>query len=278
MLARILENHISGASILLILGFLAAVFFLRYLLFAGSALAALKLLGKTMFPRRIQPVDVPSAQMWREAAWSLMSSLVFAGVAMGAFTADKAFHIFQLYQDIASHGWAWFWLSIPCALLVHDFYFYWAHRFMHLPGIYERVHKVHHLSTNPSPLSAFAFHPFEAVIEAGGFILIAVLVPMHPLAFLFVSTMMITINVIGHLGYELYPASLLRTSMGRAVNTATSHNQHHRTFRYNYGLYTLIWDRLFGTLHPQYPKIYAAVTRRPVGPFHAAASTEGDSQ
>ena len=44
------------------------------------------------------------------------------------------------------------------------------------------------------------------------------------------------------------------------MNTATSHNQHHRTYRYNYGLYTLIWDRLFGTLHPRYAETYAAAT------------------
>ena len=52
-------------------------------------------------------------------------------------------------------------------ILLHDTYFYWAHRAMHHPKIYRHVHLVHHLSQNPSPWAAFAFHPFEAVIEAG---------------------------------------------------------------------------------------------------------------
>jgi sterol desaturase/sphingolipid hydroxylase (fatty acid hydroxylase superfamily) len=45
------------------------------------------------------------------------------------------------------------------------------------------------------------------------------------------------------------------------MNTATSHNQHHRTFSYNYGLYTLFWDRLFGTLHPRYSETFDTATR-----------------
>ena len=51
--------------------------------------------------------------------------------------------------------------------LMHRRAFYWMHRFMHLPGIFKAVHKVHHLSHNPSPWAAFSFHPLEAIIEAG---------------------------------------------------------------------------------------------------------------
>ena len=262
MLANVLNEHVTGVGPIVI-GLLVAVIVLgRYLLFAGGALAAITLFRKPLESRRIQPVPFTRRQMRREFLYSLSSFAVFALVGLAAFRLNEAFGIFALYRQPDQYGWLWFGLSIPAALLVHDFYFYWAHRFMHLPGVFERVHKVHHLSTNPSPLAAFAFHPLEAVVEALGFIVILIVVPMHPIAFLIVSTVMITINVVGHLGYEIYPRALPSVPGGKLVNTATSHNQHHRTFTYNYGLYTLIWDRLFGTLHPRYETTYARITGR----------------
>jgi sterol desaturase/sphingolipid hydroxylase (fatty acid hydroxylase superfamily) len=148
------------------------------------------------------------------------------------------------------------------AILLHDFYFYWMHLFMHLPGVYERVHKVHHLSTNPSPLAAFAFHPLEAVIEALAIWVIALIIPIHPVALIAVGLYSIATNVMGPSGYELLPRGLAQHPVFGWLNTATSHNQHHRTFNYNFGLYTLLWDRLFGTLHPHYVGLYQRTTRQ----------------
>lgn len=260
MLANFLKDYAPEAGPILIGLVVALIVLGRYLFFAGGALAMTYLFRKPLASRRIQPVPFTTRQMLREFLYSLSSFVVFALVGLVAYRLNREFGIFALYKTPDQYGWLWFWVSIPVALLVHDFYFYWAHRFMHLPGIFERVHKVHHLSTNPSPLAAFAFHPLEAVLEALGFIVILIVVPMHPFAFLIVSTLMITINVIGHLGYEIYPKALLSLPGGKFFNTATSHNQHHRTFNYNYGLYTLIWDRLFHTVHRRYEATYAAIT------------------
>ena len=47
------------------------------------------------------------------------------------------------------------------------------------------------------------------------------------------------------------------------MNSATAHNLHHRAFRSNFGLYTLIWDRLFGTIDPRYDAgLLARIERR----------------
>lgn len=70
-------------------------------------------------------------------------------------------------------------------------------------------------------------------------------------------------NVYGHLGYELYPRGFNKTWIGKYVNTSVAHNQHHHKFQGNYGLYTLIWDRVFGTLRTDYDDAYdQAATRR----------------
>jgi lathosterol oxidase len=63
-------------------------------------------------------------------------------------------------------------VSLALMLLLHDAWFYWTHRLMHHPKIFRHVHLVHHRSINPSPWAAYSFHPIEAVIEAGIYLLI----------------------------------------------------------------------------------------------------------
>lgn len=232
----------------------------RYMLFAGGALALITVFAKPLAARRIQPVPFTAKQLWREAGYSFLSIIIFTLVLIAVVLANQRLGFFQVYRDIGQFGWLWFGLSIPTAVLIHDFYFYWTHRFMHLPGVFERVHRVHHLSTNPSPLSAFAFHPIEAIIEAGAVVMIVSLIPIHPVALGLTMLYSILTNVMGHLGYELLPRGLAGNRWLNWINTATSHNQHHRSFTSNYGLYTLLWDRLFGTLHPRYADAYAKVT------------------
>lgn len=263
MFAHSLSQHFPEAGAGLIAALMLTALFLRYMVFAGGALLLVLFFRNRLSGRRIQPVPFTADQFRREASWSFLSMLVFLAVGAVVAALNSQFHFAKLYTSVDGWmGWVWFALSIPAALLVHDFYFYWVHRLMHRPDVYRHLHAVHHASTNPSPLSAFAFHPGEAVLEALGFVVILSVVPMHPLAFLVVSTVMISMNVIGHLGYEIFPAKWADHPVMKYLNTATSHNQHHRTFNYNFGLYTTIWDRLFGTLHPRLAETYERLTRQ----------------
>ena len=74
---------------------------------------------------------------------------------------------------------------------------------------------------------------------------------------------MMIYNVIGHLGYELYPKGFSKSRLGRWVNTSVSHNQHHQYFNGNYGLYFLWWDRWMGTLREGYDQQFEEVKSRP---------------
>jgi sterol desaturase/sphingolipid hydroxylase (fatty acid hydroxylase superfamily) len=123
---------------------------------------------------------------------------------------------------------------------------------MHNKFFYSVVHRVHHLSTNPSPWAAMAFHPIEAVLEAGILVIIPFIMPVHPLAIGFFLLFMMIYNVYGHLGYELYPKRFSKSKIGKWINTSISHNQHHQFFTGNYGLYFLWWDRWMGTLRNDY--------------------------
>lgn len=243
-------------------GFISALIIARYVTIAGGGFLVSLIVGRLAPWRRLQPVPFTRAQILREIGYSLLSVLVFTGV-IGLIFALQLAGLTQLYFEPGQYGWAWFWLQIPVVLLIQDWYFYWMHRAVHLAPFYDRVHRTHHLSTNPSAFSAFAFHPLEAVLEIGVFVLLVVVMPLHTTALFVAALLSLVYNVYGHLGYEIMPRFIARSPIGAWLNTGAYHNQHHRTYRYNYGLYTVIWDRLHGTLHPKAEALYDRATTSP---------------
>ena len=228
----------------------------RYLLIAG--LAGLVFYGwrrERRIETKIQPRWPRRADYRREIGYSMLTFAVF--ILVGSFVLRGPLAPYHhLYGDVAKHGWGWFALSLPIVLVLHDAYFYWAHRLMHHPRLYRRAHLVHHRSTNPTPWAAFSFHPIEAAIEAGGILFIPFLMPVHVGVLALAMLFMTAYNAYGHLGWELYPKGFADNPIGRFVNTSVSHNQHHAKARNNYGLYFLWWDRWFGTLDEEYAQAF----------------------
>jgi sterol desaturase/sphingolipid hydroxylase (fatty acid hydroxylase superfamily) len=234
---------------------------LRYVLIAGPAFVLFhRFTPKRMLSRRLGPGPAEGTQARREVFYSLLSLGVFALVGVLMYALSQA-GLSRLYSD-DRHGPVWFVLSVPVMLVMHDTYFYWTHRLMHWKPLFKHVHRVHHLSHDPSPLAAYAFHPLEALIEAGIAPLIALTLPVHRDAFLVFFTLSLVINVTGHLGFELYPRGLMRTPLRWLLTTTTHHHQHHQKTKWNFGLYFNVWDRLLGTNHPDYVATYEAVTER----------------
>ncbi|MEO0920329.1 MAG: sterol desaturase family protein, partial [Pseudomonadota bacterium] len=221
-------------------GFIATLVLVRYLLIAGAGYGIATLVGRIAPWRRLQNLPFTRAQILREIGFSLLTVVIFMSV-IGLMIVMSRAGLTQLYFEPAQYSWVWFWMQIPLVLLIQDWYFYWMHRIVHLAPFYDRVHKVHHLSTNPSPFSAFAFHPLEAILEIAIIFILALVLPLHPTALIVVGILSLIYNVYGHLGYEIMPRFIAKGPLGCWLNTSAYHNQHHRTYRYNYGLYTVIW-------------------------------------
>ena len=156
------------------------------------------------------------------------------------------------------HGYGYFLFSYVALLLLHDTWFYWTHRLLHLRPIFRIAHAVHHRSVNPSPWSAFAFHPLEAVVHAVLLPLAVLLLPLNIWAISLWFTTQVVVNVLGHKGYEFLPASFARLWLFRLLNTSTHHNMHHRLTKCNFGIYLNVWDRIMGTNHPDYQATFEA--------------------
>lgn len=235
----------------------------RYFLIAGLAFLIFHIILKKPFHiRRIQSKFPKITDYGRDIIYSLLTVLIFATMATIVFLGVYPYT--NMYRDINEYGMAYYWLTIVLMFFIHDTYFYWMHRLMHYPKLFKHVHLIHHKSTNPSPWTSYAFHPFEAVIEAGIMPLIAFTLPVHPSALVLFLLLQFIYNVYGHLGYELYPKNFHKSMIGRWINTGTAHNLHHKHFTGNYGLYFLIWDRTMGTLRENYDSEYEKVTNKPL--------------
>lgn len=209
--------------------------------------------------RRVTRLVPEDGQVRREILLSLRTLAIF-GVVDGALAFAYVADLTRIYVNIEEYGWFWFLLSIVTMVLLHDTYFYWTHRAMHLPWIYRRVHRTHHRSASPTPWSAYAFSSSEAIVQAAIVPLIAITIPVHPIAILIFMSVQIGFNVVGHCGHEVFPRWFMDSPFATLLNSVTHHSLHHESRNGNYSLYLNVWDRLLGTNHAEYASRFIAVT------------------
>jgi sterol desaturase/sphingolipid hydroxylase (fatty acid hydroxylase superfamily) len=232
----------------------------RYLIVAGVSFLIFYIIFKKLLAhKKIQERFPATSDYLREIFFSIITILIFGLVPVTFIFNEKISKYTLLYKDIAERGWIYYFNLFPIMLFMHDTYFYWMHRLMHHKVLFKWFHLVHHRSTNPSPWAAYAFHPLEAVVEAGILLLFIFTLPMHRSNFIIFFLFMIIYNVYGHLGWELYPKNFHKTRIGKWINTSVAHNQHHQYFKGNYSLYFLFWDRIMGTLRKDYDEQFETV-------------------
>ncbi len=235
----------------------------KYFLIAGPAfLLFYVLLKKRVSYKKIQAKFPKLKDYIREISFSTLSIIIFSIPPLVMLYSDKIRPHTTFYKQIDEYGIVYLLLAFPLMLLMHDAYFYWIHRLMHLPKLFRMVHLVHHKSTNPSPWAAYAFHPLEAIVESLIFVIFLFTIPIHSIHLMSFFVFSLVYNVYGHLGFELYPKGFHQHWFGKWMNTSVCHNQHHQYFKGNYGLYFTIWDRLMGTLRADYDAAFDELKAR----------------
>ena len=215
--------------------------------------------------RRIQEKQRSNNQLLKhEIKYSAITLLIFASIDVLLYVAQNN-NITQLYINIDDYGWTYFVFSVVLMILLHDAWFYFTHRLMHHPKLFKHIHKVHHQSTDPSPFAAFSFHPLEAIVEAVIYVIFAFLFPVNILALYVWQIFQMTLNVIGHMGYEIYPSGFNTHWLFKWKTPSTHHNMHHSHFSGNYGLYFTWWDKFFKTEFKDYHQKFEIVQKRITG-------------
>jgi ferredoxin-NADP reductase/sterol desaturase/sphingolipid hydroxylase (fatty acid hydroxylase superfamily) len=247
------ENVIDayGESMLWYAGFAFPFFFIFWIV------------GKKYFKRiRIQQTERATLHHFKhDLGFSASTFLVFAIMDVCLLYLESKGYT-QIYFDINDYGYLWLGLSFCIVLFIDDMFFYWSHRAMHHPKLYKFFHKVHHESTDPSPLTAFAFHPSEAVIEQLMHVVLPFLLPLNFSLIIAWQLFSMLNNVLGHLGYEIYPKGWVKFPLLQFKTASTHHNMHHQLFNGNYALYFTWWDKWMGTEFKDYESRHEQIFER----------------
>jgi sterol desaturase/sphingolipid hydroxylase (fatty acid hydroxylase superfamily) len=175
-------------------------------------------------------------------------------------------------------------LAFVAAAFVGDFFYYWTHRAQHaIPWLW-RFHATHHSVREMSGMTAY-HHVSEPVIKAVLYSLPLSFVTHDPLA-LPVAGLVIAAQ--GH--YIHSPTKLNLGVLGYLIQDNRFHRVHHSTRREhlnkNFGVFTTLWDVMFGTavfLQPgEWPETGVEDVPEPetifaflLGPFGPAMSNRG---
>jgi len=238
----------------------------RYLFIAGVFYGVFYL----WFPekwrqRKINSRAYKPGQFKKEVIWSTVTALIFAlSGSILLVLWQKGYT--KIYLDIHDYPLWWLPVSLAIALIVHETYYYWLHRWMHNPRVFRIVHQVHHESNITSPWTAFSFHPLEGLLQAVFLPALLLVLPMHLYVILIQLTIMTFSSVVNHLDIEVYPKRFHKHLLGRWLIGATHHSLHHKQFKYNYGLYFTFWDKWKKTESPLFEKLFEEKTERPANP------------
>jgi Delta7-sterol 5-desaturase len=239
---------------------------LRYVLLAGLAyLVFWKVFARKMDARRIQERRPTRAERLNEAKLALVTSFTFGLVVALVLFLNENYGLFKIYSQPDRYGWGYFWFTVVVMVLAHDTYFYWVHRAMHSRWLFGWVHAQHHRSRTPSPWTAYALSPAEALLNVLIVPLMGALIPISELALNIFFGWMLVFNVHLHLGFVLFPRGFAKRWFWWFI-PAVHHDLHHQDSRGNFGLYYTWWDSLMKTVHPRYEETverFAALPSQP---------------
>ena len=143
-------------------------------------------------------------------------------------------------------GWPFVIISIITFLMFTDCFIYWIHRGLHHRFFYTSIHKPHHKWKISTPFASHAFHPIDGFLQSLPYHIYPFLFPLHKITYLvlFVFVNMWTVSI--HDSDYRVP-----TFLQPFVNGSAHHTDHHLLFKYNYGQFFTLWDRIGGSF--RYP-------------------------
>ncbi|NNE26513.1 MAG: sterol desaturase family protein [Saprospiraceae bacterium] len=231
--------------------FVSYIFYFVFYVLSFDTYKGRKISSKMRKPKQSQK------EIWR----SFWSSGIFA---VGGFIFYLLFEkgYTAVYTDVSEMGIAYLVVSFFLIMFLHETYYYWLHRWIHKPGIYEKVHLTHHDSIITSVWTSFSFHPIESFLQVVFIPVIIIFVPAHivvVMALLFIMTVSATIN---HLDIEIYPRNFHKNFIGKWLIGATHHSLHHTEFITNYGLYFTFWDKWMNTESKNFEPVFEKLTAK----------------
>lgn len=208
-----------------------------------------------------------------EVMWSALN-LFITGLALSL--------IFTWVTDLGwlvTHAGPAAWYTVVGEFLLFfflfDLYFYLFHRLIHIEPLYTWIHRTHHRSIAPNPLSSSSMSPLEGVFTGLSLPVFFVVFTVHETSMAFILPFATLMGLYVHCGYEVVPRWWYRNPVTKWLITPMFHDQHHQYIGCNYGAFTTFWDRMFGTVRPRFLTDFDRLKgdASPAGPVDDSALT-----
>ena len=165
-------------------------------------------------------------------------SAVFVAIGINVLVAIPGYFLY--INSFISFTNVNFFLDFLLIFFSIDVLMYFFHLLSHYVMPFKKMHQNHHQHKTFNGVSLYVMHPFEAV--AFGLLLTVVVIVFSVniysfLIFLFINWLY---GVIGHLNTK-------STKNPKLFGNNVFHQNHHKYGKYNFGFYTVLWDKLFGT-------------------------------
>jgi sterol desaturase/sphingolipid hydroxylase (fatty acid hydroxylase superfamily) len=142
-----------------------------------------------------------------------------------------------------------------CFEIIFDFFHYCAHRLLHSNAfLYKNIHKKHHKFKHPISIITFYQEPLDLLFTNSIPTILSVLFlyNISYLQFHYILVYKMFIEISGHLGKKMYPASSFSQFiwLPRILNIelyTEDHDLHHSLNNCNYSKRFSVFDKLFGT-------------------------------
>ena len=129
-----------------------------------------------------------------------------------------------------------------------DFFIYVFHYIAHKILFLNQFHELHHEYDSPTAFSLFVLHPIEVMGFGSIWLMLLYLGEFSFYAIMAYLILNVMMGMIGHLRKEFIPDFLKNNTMFKWIANTGFHVEHHQNDVHNYGFYTKVWDRIFGTL------------------------------
>ena len=163
--------------------------------------------------------------------------------------------------------------QIVLFIVAMDLALYWQHRILHIVPILWRVHSVHHADNEFDLTTGVRFHPLEAMFSLAFKAIMVILCGAPVVATLFFEVLLNAASLFNHSNIRL--ATILDRALRSFVVTPDMHRIHHSAHsaerERNFGFFTSVWDRLFGTYQAE-PRLPHAFM--PLGLKQASGSAQ----
>lgn len=245
-------------GIFIALGAFFKMWFTSYLVLAAIYLVVGLLVSRYNRARlssfRIQSKDCPAELIRRDFRQSLRSLINISAMLAAGLTLRSM----GIGVEVVDLNWVNGTIWALISLLLFDTWFYWAHRLIHHRRLYAKIHRWHHRTSTPTVWANNSDTLLDNLFCQSYWFFAPLLLPIPTLILIAHKVYDQITGMLGHAGYEYAPG---RFSAKPSPMIGTSfHDQHHSAFHYNFATHFSIWDRLMGTLHPDYDQL---ITRFP---------------